>query len=97
MPLYTIEMAYDVPNYRQHTYEAASLAEALALAKADDQWDDSKPDYDCASVERVTGAWAGDTAYRGRDLLNADRTYSVASDVEYDGMGNRLDGGAPQS
>lgn len=69
MPQFTIEMTFDVPHYRQKTYEAATLEEALAQAKADDDWDHQIADYDCCGPERVTGAWEGDTAYRGKDLL----------------------------
>lgn len=68
MAEFTIEITFDVPHYRQKTYEAATLEEALALAKADDDWDNQVADYDCSGPERITGAWSGDRAYVGPDL-----------------------------
>jgi hypothetical protein len=68
MKTFTIEMTFDVPHYRQHTYEAGTLEEAIRLAREDHDWDDQKADFDCSSPERITGAWEGDEAYNGQDL-----------------------------
>lgn len=69
MPAFTIETTFDVPHYRHTTYEAATLEEALALAGADQEWSHQKADYDSSGAERQTGAWAGDTAYHGAQLI----------------------------
>jgi hypothetical protein len=69
MPKFTIEMTYGVPHYRHHTYEAASLEEALKLARADDDWEDQKKDHDSSWPIQVTGAWKGEQAYVGKSLV----------------------------
>lgn len=70
MAKFTIEMTFRVPHYRQHTYEAATLEEALAMARVDDNWEDQEKDYDACSPEYVTGAWAGEDAYKGDSLFS---------------------------
>jgi hypothetical protein len=69
MPQFTIETTYDVPHFRHTTYEADTLEAALALAAADQEWDNQKADFDASGEERQTGAWAGDTAYHGAQLI----------------------------
>lgn len=68
MPKFTIETTYDLPVYRHTTYEAESLEAALAMAEADDDWSAGKEDYENGHDTRITGAWAGEEAYRGDQL-----------------------------
>lgn len=70
MPKFTVEMTYRLPVYRQETYEAPTLEAAIAMARADDNWDSSKNDYDCSGGEYVSGAWNGDDAYSGDNLFS---------------------------
>jgi hypothetical protein len=72
MPTFTIERTYDVPHFRQETYEAASIEEALKMDAKNDEWEGQKADWDCCGPERVTGAWEGDRAYVGKDLLSKE-------------------------
>jgi hypothetical protein len=66
MPQFTIETTYDLPVYRQVTYEAATVADACELALADDDWSTSKKDYENGHDTRITGVWEGeDAAYKG--------------------------------
>lgn len=69
MPLYTIETTYRLPYYRQRTYNAATVEDACRLAVDDDDWDNEKPDFECAGETYVTGIWAGaDMAYEGKNF-----------------------------
>ena len=62
MPKFTIETTYDLPVYKQVTYEAA----ACELALADDDWSKQKEDVESSGPTRITGIWIGeDAAYRG--------------------------------
>lgn len=66
MPKFTVETTYDLPVYRQVTYEAANPAEACEIALEDDNWESAKQDYDSSGATRVTGIWLGeDAAYSG--------------------------------
>lgn len=66
MPAFTIETTFDLPAYRQRTYEAPTAEAAMALALADDNWDGQKVDYETTGPSRITGAWIGaDAAYKG--------------------------------
>ncbi len=69
MPKFTIEMTYHVPHYRHTTYEAATLEDALELAKQDQNWDHQKEDWETCTIEEVTGAWRGEDAYDGESLV----------------------------
>lgn len=74
MPQFTIESQFLVPIYRSHaTYEAATPAEALRMAFEDDNWDASKTDYDSCRETEITGAWEGEEAHVGSNLLTANR------------------------
>jgi hypothetical protein len=69
MPAYTIETTYRVPVYRQHTYHAATPAEACRQAIEDDDWSNDKLDYEAAGETYVTGIWLGaDAAYSGETV-----------------------------
>lgn len=70
MPKFTIERSYDVPHYRQETYEAATLEEAIKMDAENDNWDDQKASFDGCGPEEITGAWEGDRAYFGTDLTS---------------------------
>ncbi len=59
MAKFTIEATYRVPVFRQRTYEADTLEGACRLAILDDDWDQSKEDYESAGPVYVSGAWAG--------------------------------------
>ena len=65
MPNFTIERTFDVPNYKHSTYEAASVQDACALALADDDWSGMQEDIESPGPTRLTGAWAGEEAYKG--------------------------------
>lgn len=69
MPKFTIERQFLVPHYRHTTYEAATLAEALQLAEQDQNWNNQVADYDNSRPDETTGAWEGEEAYSGPDLL----------------------------
>ncbi|CAM5299654.1 putative protein OS=Afipia felis OX=1035 GN=NCTC12722_00388 PE=4 SV=1 [Afipia felis] len=60
MPTFTIERTYRIPIYRQHHYEADTLADACRLAIEDDDWSGQKEDHESAGQTYVTGAWAGE-------------------------------------
>lgn len=87
MPKFTIEMTYDVPHYRQHTYEAATLEEALKLAREDSDWGDEKEDVEAHGPDRVTGAWAGEQAYVGDDLTMTSPDEFAGLQVRHDMLG----------
>jgi hypothetical protein len=72
MPRFTIETTFRVLHFRHTTYEAATLEEAIAQARVDDDWDHQKADYDYSGAEYITGAWKGDTAYFGADLFSEE-------------------------
>lgn len=61
MATFTIETTYRLPIFRQHSYEADTLAAACRLAIEDDDWSDQKEDYESSGETYVTGAWPGDT------------------------------------
>lgn len=61
MAKFTIETTYRLPIFRQHSYEADTLAAACRLAIEDDDWSDQKEDYESSGETYVTGAWPGDT------------------------------------
>ena len=64
MPDFTIETTYHLPVFRHRTYLADTLEAACRAAIADDDWDNSKKDYDSCGENHVTGIWEGaDTAY----------------------------------
>jgi hypothetical protein len=64
MPDFTIETTYHLPVFRHRTYSAETLEAACRAAIADDEWDNSKKDYDSSGEIHVTGIWDGaDTAY----------------------------------
>lgn len=64
MPDFTIETTYHLPVFRHRTYAADTLEAACRAAIADDEWDNSKKDYDSCGEIHVTGIWDGaDTAY----------------------------------
>lgn len=64
MPDFTIETTYHLPVFRHRTYSAETLEAACRAAIADDDWDNSKKDYDSCGEIHVTGIWEGaDTAY----------------------------------
>ncbi|AGS25097.1 hypothetical protein [Rhizobium etli] len=64
MPDFTIETTYHLPVFRNRTYSADTLEAACRAAIADDDWDNSKKDYDSCGEIHVTGIWEGaDTAY----------------------------------
>lgn len=65
MPKFTIETTYDLPVYRQVTYDAPDAETALAMAMADDDWSGQKEDIESGHDTRLTGAWVGEEAYRG--------------------------------
>lgn len=66
MPKFTIECTYDLPVYRHRTYEAETVAAAMALAADDDEWSGAKEDYETSGPTRITGIWEGeDAAYEG--------------------------------
>ncbi|WP_024516987.1 hypothetical protein [Bradyrhizobium sp. Tv2a-2] len=69
MPKFTIERTYDVPHYRHETYEAPDLEAALKMDAENDDWEGQKADWETTGPERVTGAWAGDSAYVGEQLI----------------------------
>lgn len=69
MPKFTIERQFLVPHYRHATYNAPDLATALKMAEEDQDWDRQIADYDNSRPEETTGAWEGDDAYHGPDLL----------------------------
>jgi len=84
MPKFTIEMTFDVPHYRQTVYEAETLEEAIAMARADDDWEHQDKDYDTSGPERITGIWTGEEAYEGESLpvpAEGD-TATAAQDLE---------------
>ena len=59
------------PNGRYmavQTGVAPDLATALQMDEENQDWELQNKDYDNSSPDRVTGAWAGDTAYNGEDL-----------------------------
>lgn len=69
MPRFTIETTYRIPYYRQHTYEAATFAQACRLAIDDEDWEDELPDYECVGPTYVTGIWkGGNSAYEGEEI-----------------------------
>lgn len=64
MPDFTIETTYHLPVFRHRTYSAETLEAACRAAIADDEWDNSKKDYDSCGEIHVTGIWdRADTAY----------------------------------
>ncbi|MBX4893473.1 MULTISPECIES: hypothetical protein [Rhizobium] len=64
MPDFTIETTYHLPVFRHRTYSDDTLEAACRAAIADDDWDNSKKDYDSCGEIHVTGIWDGaDTAY----------------------------------
>jgi hypothetical protein len=69
MPRFTIEQTFMVPHSRRRTYDARDLDDALRQAAADDDWEDQSKDYDGSTDAKFTGAWRGDLAYVGPDLL----------------------------
>lgn len=82
MPEFTIERTFDVPHYRHATYEAPSLADALAMDAANDDWSAQERDYDGSKADRVTGAWASAEAYTGEALSIPDDGPSLAVILE---------------
>lgn len=73
MPKFTIERTFDVPHYRHVTYDAPDLETALKMDAENDDWDNQKEDFDCSGPERVIGAWKGEDAYSGPDLMAPSR------------------------
>lgn len=69
MPRFTIESQFLIPVYRHETYDAPTLEAARQMAIDDDNWDASKTDYNSCGPTEVTGAWEGETAYAGPNLL----------------------------
>ena len=64
MPAFTIETSYDLPVYRQRTYEADTVDQACRLAIEDDDWSNEKLDHETARETYVSGIWHGpDAAY----------------------------------
>lgn len=64
MPDFTIETTYHLPVFRHRSYSADTVEAACRAAIADDDWDNSKKDYDSCGETHVTGIWDGaDTAY----------------------------------
>lgn len=72
MPKFTLEHTYLVPHYRHRTVETATLAEAMAIVEADNDWDDQHTDYDASGPEYFTGAWKGSRPYAGPNILPKD-------------------------
>lgn len=70
MPKFTIERSYDVPYYRQETYEADSLEEAVKMDEENQNWDGASACWDGCTDDKITGAWEGDQAYAGEDLTD---------------------------
>jgi hypothetical protein len=59
-----------VPNFRHVTIAAATVADAIAAAIAnDDDPGEWKLDYESARPPKATGAWIGENAYRGVNLM----------------------------
>ena len=69
MPEFTIERQFLIPKYRYETYEAADLETALQMDAENDNWDVERTGWG-GCIEKVTGAWAGDQAHVGPDLIN---------------------------
>jgi hypothetical protein len=66
MPLFTIEITYDLPVFLHKTYDAPDVATACQKAIDEDNWESAKQDYDSSGPTRVTGIWKGhDAAYDG--------------------------------
>lgn len=68
MPLYTIETTYQLPVYRQRSYEAPTAEAACVMAIGDEGWGDGKEDVETSGQTYVTGIWEGDTAYSGNSI-----------------------------
>ena len=65
MPLVTIETTYNLPVFRQRTYEAETIDQACRLAIEDDDWSGEKADVESSGDTYVTGVWPGaDAAYK---------------------------------
>lgn len=69
MKTFTIERTYLVPHYTHVTVSAKTLADAIALAESEDNWEHARHDYDLSTTPQVTGAWKGNTEYRGKNLV----------------------------
>ncbi len=69
MPAYKIETTYNLPVYRQRSYEADTLEEACRAAIADEGWDDGEEDVDASGETYVSGIWKGaDSANTGASI-----------------------------
>jgi hypothetical protein len=76
MAKFTIERTYDVPYYRQETYEAATLEEAVKMDKTNDSWEGAQACWDGCTDDKVTGAWEGDQAYANTDLTDEAKKFA---------------------
>ena len=66
MPLFTIESTYQLPVFRQRTYDAETIDKACRLAIEDNEWSGAKVDAESSGENYVTGVWMGaDAAYKG--------------------------------
>lgn len=70
MATFTIEIQELVPNYLHVTVEADNLDAAIKQAKEEAALDPNWClDWENVRPEKVTGAWEGESAYCGNDLL----------------------------
>lgn len=66
MPDFTIETTYHLPIFRHRSYSAKTPEAACRAAIDDDDWENSKTDYDSSGPIHVSGVWEGaDAAYSG--------------------------------
>jgi hypothetical protein len=73
MPLFTIEVTYDLPIFLHKTYNAPDVVSACQQAIDEDNWDNAAKDYDSCGPNRVTGIWKGrNTAYSGTAVTIPD-------------------------
>jgi hypothetical protein len=65
---FTVEVMYYLPVYKHVIVKARSADDACQKGVEDDDWENTKEDYDGSGAVFITGIWMGSEPYCGKPL-----------------------------